>query len=100
MAANVLAARIARAEVLKAVEQSLQGKIDDLTTSYDVIGKEETQAKDWRTGELKWDDDEQTIPHYDNKYGRVPIPEERLTEDVKAQLEAIEWIRTKLADLI
>lgn len=87
-------------EVLEVLEDRLDTEKRDVTMVYDVIGKETEQAKHWKTGELKWDDEEQTIPHYDNVYDYVDKKPEQYTDDDFAKLEAIETIRKALYELI
>ena len=89
-----------QAEVLEDLEKTLNEMIENLTTSYEVIGKENEQARDWRTGELKWEDDEKTIPYFKNVYGRVPVPADQLDEDAKLKADICKGFIKKLDKLI
>lgn len=66
--------------------------------SYEVIGEEEEQATDWCTGELLWEDDEQTIPKHRSKYGYVE--KSMLTDEEQAYQAAINTIRVSLEKLL
>ena len=89
-----------QAEVLEHLEKDLNEMIDNLITSYEVIGKENEQARDWRTGELKWEDEEKTIPYFKNVYGRVPIPADQLDEEAKVKAEICKTFIKKLDKLL
>lgn len=77
----------------------LESRKRGLLQNYDVIGKEEEQATDWKTGELLWEDDAHTIPQYRNKYGYVDIPEDELSAESKCELEVINNLEKKLEKL-
>ena len=87
-------------EVLERLWNELDAQLKDATFSYEIVGKEEEQATDWRTGELQWEDEEKTIPVYRNKYGYVPIPEEKLTDDQYATVQAVATVRAMLEKLV
>lgn len=82
--------------------ETLYKELDDaerpIGKSYECVGKEEEQAKDWRTGELLWEDEEQTIPKYRDKWDWVEKSE--LDDNDKAKKEAIETIRKALDKLV
>ena len=87
-------------ERLERIFEELKSREESISTDYECVGKEEEQATNWRTGELLWEDEEQTIPKYNNKYESVPKKPENFTEEDLAQLEAIKIIRTTLETLI
>ena len=82
--------------------ETLYKELDDaekpIGKSYECVGKEEEQSKDWRTGELLWEDEEQTIPKYRDKWDWVEKGE--LDDNDKAKKEAIETIRKALDKLV
>ena len=80
----------AQLEVIEKLLNALSEMRRDTTQDYRVVGKKTEQATDWRTGELLWEDEEKTIPRYDNKWEYVPLTDEEMTEDKKALLQAIE----------
>ena len=77
----------------------LESRKKGLLQNYDVIGKEEEQATDWRTSELLWEDEEHTIPKYRDKYGYVDIPEDELSSEAKCELAIIDDLEQKLEKL-
>lgn len=85
-------------EYLEQLMESLNRFEDDVKKEWAVVGKEEEQAKDWRTDELLWEDEEKTIPKYRDKYDYVPKKE--LDEDDKTKLDAINTIKKALEKLI
>lgn len=98
--ANRFAMMKAQAEVLEKLDNLLQDIIKDNSMSYEAIGKEKEQATDWRTGELKWEDEEKTIPYFKTVYGLVPIPEDELYEENKIIMEVCKKFSQKLDKLL
>lgn len=87
-----------QAEVLERLEDVLNEIIRDKSMTYDVVGKEEEQARSWKTGELLWEDEEHTIPKYKNKYDYVPKTE--LDEDDQITIDVCNGFLKKLDKLI
>lgn len=85
-------------EYLERLMNNLESYEDDVKMEYTVVGKEDEQARNWKTDELLWEDDEQTIPKYRDKYDYVPKKE--LEEDDKIKLDAINTIKKALEKLI
>lgn len=100
MNTDKIVAKKAYLSVLEKLADSLEAQRKDVLTDYRVIGKEDTQATNWKTGELLWEDEEKTIPKYDNKWGYVDIPEEELSAEAKATLKAIDDVEKSLEKLI
>lgn len=100
MKTDKIVAKKAYLTVLEKLADSLEAQKKDVLTDYRIIGKEDKQATNWKTGELLWEDDEKTIPHYADMWGYVDIPEEELTEEAKATLKAIEEVEKSLEKLI
>lgn len=98
--ANRFATMKAQAEVLEKLDNLLNDIIRDNTMSYEVVGKKAEQAVDWRTGELKWEDDEHTIPYYCNEYGYVPIPESELSDENRILIDVCKRFSQRLDKLI
>lgn len=86
--------------VLERLSATLEEIKRDALNDYRVVGKKSEQAKSWKTGELLWEDEEKTIPRYESEWDYVPIPEEELTDEAKAKVEAIKEIETTLEKLI
>ena len=87
-------------DVIEELYSSLETTEKNVAYSYEVVGKEDEQDKDWRTGELKWDDEEKTIPHYKNKWDYVKRDEADFSDYDRAKLEAIAEICKALDKLI
>lgn len=71
---------------------------NDVGQIWKVIGKSDEQKKNWKTGELIFDDDGNPI--YQDEWGYVPKPEEDFDDTDRAKLAAIENIRNTLEKLI
>lgn len=97
---NVFETKMAELEAMSDIVKFANSRIEDLSTRWDVVGKKSQQAKDWRTGELKWEDDEHTVPYFEDEYGPVPIPEEQISSHDLKQIEAFKSIIKKLEKLI
>ena len=98
--AELIQRKRAGLDILERVYRCLDDMEKDYSMKYDCVGKETEQAKDWRTGELKWEDDEHTIPYYNSKWDYVLIPEDELTEDQKQHLVVINSLRDILNEYI
>lgn len=96
MASNKFKERQVEAEILGELYERLEDKLKDATMRYDCVGKEEEQARSYRTDELLWEDDECTIPKYRDKYEIVPVPENELTDEDKLRIKVIKNLMTKL----
>jgi hypothetical protein len=86
--------------ILEGLYKSLDVSEKEVAYSYEVVGKEEKQDTDWKTGELKWEDEEKTIPYYKNKYDYVKRDESELNDYDRAELDAINEVRKALDKLI
>lgn len=87
-----------QAEVLERLEDVLNEIIRDKSMTWDIVGKEEEQARSWKTDELLWEDEEHTIPKYKNKYDYVPKTE--LDEDDQITIDVCKGFLKKLDKLI
>lgn len=90
--------------VLEVIEK-LYNELDNLTTettkTYKKVGVDETkQRTHWRTGELIWEDEEQTIPSYEPIYDYVDKTDEEMTDEDVATLDAIAVVRKALDKLV
>lgn len=86
--------------VMERLFKILDDEEEDLKQSYEVIGKEEEQATNWKTGELLFVDEEKTIPLYRDKYGYIDRKESDYTDIDFAKLDAIKTIKQALEELI
>lgn len=89
----------AQLSILEGLLSKLNEMQEERTQRYDVVGVTDEQDKDWH-GNLRWEDEEHTIPKMKKKWDYVDIPEEELTAEQKAELKAIENIRTLLEKMI
>ena len=84
------------AELLNDLYNVVEEKENETRREYKVVGEE--QDKDWRTGELKWEDDEQTIPKMTAKWDYAP--KEELTEEDMIRLNMCQHIKTQLEKML
>lgn len=68
----------------------LSYKYNDLLKKSVEDGEE--QRRDYHTGELKWLDEEHTVPDMRIVYKEVPVTQEELDDNQFAQLKCIEQI--------
>ena len=95
---------ITKKAVLEVIER-LYNELDDLTTEtskiYKKIGVDENKQRiHWKTGELMWEDEEQTIPSYEPIYDYVDKTDEEMTDEDVATLDAIAVVRKALDKLV
>ena len=83
-------------EKLEEINAVIEGKIHDVMYTYEYLG--DVQAKDWRTGELLWDDEEKTIPKMESSWGDKL--KEDLTEEEEAKIEALKKIQQTLEKML
>lgn len=94
--ANIkLAHKKAELEVLEGLHEKLDAMEHDILTEWAPTGEVE-QAKDWRTGELLWLDDEHTQPKMRDVYGSMPKSLDALEETERLKLQAINNLRDYL----
>lgn len=86
------------AEILDELYRIVQTKEDDVHNDYRVVGKE--QAKDWRSGELQWEDEEKTIPKMTDKWDYVPKSDEELDHEDLAKIKACQYIKAQLEKML
>jgi len=86
------------AELLNDLYVEIDSKEQSTRTEYRITGKEEEQAKDWRSGELLWEDEEKTIPKFKDKWENVP--KESLSEDDEIRVKMCQYIKTQLEKMI
>lgn len=96
--ANKFKEKQVRAELLAELYDIVERKEKDLHEEYTVIGKSTIQAKDWRTGELLWEDEAKTIPVMRDEYGTVP--KEELSEEDKLRSAVYKDVMEDLGDLL
>ena len=97
--ANKFMERRIEAEILGEIYEELEEKLKRSTMRYEWVGKEDEQARDWRTNELLWEDEEKTIPKYREKYDYVDVSYDELTEEEKMKAKVIQNIMAKLEKL-
>lgn len=99
MATNKFMERKIEAEVLGDLYEKLEHDLKYATKSYERVGKETEQARDYKTGELLWEDDEQTIPKFRDNWDYVDVPEDELTDEQRIKIKVIKSIMVKLEKL-
>ena len=82
--------------ILDALFHTLDDEERCVNQEYAVIGKNARQKKDWRTGELMFDENGE--PVMEDEWGYVP--KKSLTDEDKAKLEAICQVKAVLEKLI
>lgn len=92
--------RVAKVEGVAEAYKFIENRIHDVTTTYQVVERAYEQEKDWRTGELVWEDEDQTVPKMKDRWDYVAIPEDELTEEIKLKVEAYNLILKDLEKLI
>ena len=92
--------KAAVADILVELGKNLDSIRKNTVQSYEIIGKSDTQAVDWKTKEPLWEDEEQTIPKYEPKWGWVDIPESEFDEEQRAKLSAITLVAAALERIV
>ena len=99
MATNKFMERKIEAELLGELYEKLDNDLKYSGRRYECVGKEAEQARDYKTNELLWDDEEHTIPRYRDRWEYVEIPEDELTDEEKLRIKVIKNLMTKLEKL-
>ena len=90
----------AELEYIEQLLRNLENERQYATTRYQQVGVTDEQEKNWKTGELIWEDDEHTIPKYKEKYDYVDIADEDLTDEERVKIQAIDKLSDYLEKLI
>lgn len=84
------------AQELAEICEFLENRRKEYTMKWTVIGKTDKQAKkyNWKTEEyeLIWEDEEQTIPKYEDEWGNVPKEDEDYTEEDRIKIATIDKV--------
>lgn len=86
------------AEILNDLYNEVESKEKSALTSYTPVG--ERQAKDWRSGELLWEDEEHTIPKMEKEWDYVAKSDDELSEDDRIKLKVCQYIKSQLEKMI
>lgn len=77
------------------IYERLEARIKDLGYTYGQL-EEMEQATRWnsetKSYEPVWEDEEGTIPKMVNKWGDIEIPEDELTDDIRAKRKVCETL--------
>lgn len=84
---NYFESKAIEAKELGDIYNFLQNRLTDVQSKWAVIGKKDEQAKDWKTGELMFEDD--GSPMYRDEYGYVPKTADELTAEDHARITTI-----------
>lgn len=97
-----MAKKFEEKRILASVLNDLYESVDTMERAvhleYKRVGEE--QAKDWRTGELKWEDEEKTIPKMTDKWENVTKDDEDLTEEDKLKIKVYQYVKSQLEKMI
>ena len=85
-------------EILERICSLIEDEIKNVSNEYQLVGKEEEQARRYSTGELLYEDEEKTIPLYRDKYEF--LPKQTLTDEDKARIAAYEKIADNICKMI
>ena len=97
---GIITKKKALLDVLERLMNTIDNIEKDTTTEYRAVGKSEEQAKDWKTGELLWEDEEKTVPKMRDEYGYVELTEDEMTDENLATLEAVKTVKEILEKLV
>jgi len=86
------------AEILSDLYNEVEQKEKNARTNYVPVG--EKQSRDWRSGEMLWEDEEKTIPKMEKEWGYVDKDEEDLTDDDKLRIRVCQYVKTQLEKMI
>lgn len=90
----------AELEYIEQLLRQLENERKYAASRYQQVGFTDEQEKNWKTGELIWEDDEHTIPKYVKAYDYVDIADEDLTDEERAKIQAIDKLSDYLEKLI
>lgn len=85
-------------QYLSEVYKKLECELEYIHEDYRPIRDTDVQATD-RDGNLKWQDDEHTIPIMEKEWGNVTKTDDELTDEDKAKIAAIQNVIAKLEKL-
>ena len=97
---NVLRVKAAKIELVQMLDRTLDQEYKSLYQKYDIVGKSDEQATNYKTGELLWEDDEHTIPRYKDKWDYIDLSDSDLTPEQIAKRDAIQFLREALLNLV
>ena len=86
------------AEILNDLYNEIEEKENHIRCTYSPIG--EKQDRDWRSGELLWEDEAQTIPKMTKEWGYIDKDEDDLTDEDKLKLKVCQQIKAQLEKMI
>lgn len=84
---------------LSEVYKTLERELEYVREDYRPIRDTDVQETD-RDGNLKWQDDEHTIPIMKKEWGTVTKTDDELTDEDKAKIAAIQNVMEKLEKMI
>ena len=96
---NKFKAMQVKAEILDELYGIVKEKYKNASQDYRKTGEQE-QVKDWKTGELQWEDEEKTIPVMRDVYAWVDVSEDDLSEEQLAKIWACENILESLEKML
>ena len=88
------------AEVLDELYRTVEAKEKAVHCEYKIVGKSDVQSKNWRTGELEWEDEEKTIPKMEDIWKDVPKNDDELTENDLLRIKVYKSVMAQLEKLI
>ena len=88
------------AEILGELYKHLEDKETGIKIDYCIVGTLDEQDTHWKTGELLWEDEEKTIPKYEDDWQNVPRADEDLTEDDRIKIKVYQYVMAQLEKMI
>lgn len=88
------------AELLDRLYREVDVEEQNCKQEYCKVGTTDEQERHWKTGELLWEDAEQTIPKMKDKWDYVAKSDEELTPDDYAKLKACQYIKAQLEKML
>lgn len=88
------------AEILLDLYNVVEQREKDCQQDYRKVGVTDEQDKHWRTGELLWEDEAQTVPKMKEKWDYVAKTEEEMSEDDRLRLKVCQQIKAQLEKMI
>lgn len=88
------------AEILSTLYEQVEACERSRKTDYRKVGVTDQQATHWKTGELLWNDEEQTDPIMKEIWDHVEKDEADLSQDDKLYIKVCQQIKAQLEKMI
>lgn len=81
-------------EELENISVFIESRLKEIETTYECVGEE--QARDW-LGNLRWEDEEQTVPKMTTKWEYVP---KEMDDEEKSRAKMVRKILAELEKMV